>query len=369
MQKTKIQVIIIYICIKQLGSEAAKRDLEAKTQRSEEAKSVSDAAKCNILLSPLEGEKKFLSELCELRNFREGYKKYKTLDRATGCAMTDVGDKKGKIKMNENNLQQKQPNNLTTFLETNHSPLTIHHSLKRKTAFTLAEVLITLGIIGVVAALTLPSVINKYKAKQLETAFKKSSATVMTALNNTAVEMGYNNYNDLIACASVSENEVQNCVISNQEFIKDVNNVFEANLITINKMTLNDIINNKFDIPISTYNGAKKIGYRNMYGIRQTGNTLFILNDGSIVTSIDFYKHNPKEIDISFDTNGIKGPNRWGYDVFTFTTAWNLMCGKKGTSGGYSINSEYNGRGCYNYALKDVNPDDKTKGYWKSLYK
>ena len=44
---------------------------------------VSEAAKCDILISPLEGEKKFLGELCELRNFREGYKKYKTLDRAT----------------------------------------------------------------------------------------------------------------------------------------------------------------------------------------------------------------------------------------------------------------------------------------------
>ena len=39
--------------------------------------------KRNILISPLEGEKKFLSELCELRNFREGYKKYKNTDRAT----------------------------------------------------------------------------------------------------------------------------------------------------------------------------------------------------------------------------------------------------------------------------------------------
>ena len=54
-------------------------------RRRKEAKSVSEAAKqlrseaakCNILLSPLEGEKKFLSELCELRNFREGDKKYK----------------------------------------------------------------------------------------------------------------------------------------------------------------------------------------------------------------------------------------------------------------------------------------------------
>ena len=90
---------------KQLGSEAAKCNLEAKTKRSEEAKFVSEAAKklrseaakCNILFSPLEGEKKFLGELCELRNFREGYKKYKNSDRATKCAMTNVGDDLAKI--------------------------------------------------------------------------------------------------------------------------------------------------------------------------------------------------------------------------------------------------------------------------------
>ena len=65
------------------GVESNKADLEAKSV-SEAAKQLgSEAAKCNILISPLEGEKKFLSELCELRNFREGYKKYKTLDRAT----------------------------------------------------------------------------------------------------------------------------------------------------------------------------------------------------------------------------------------------------------------------------------------------
>ena len=52
----------------------------------------SKADKCNILISPLEGEKKFISELCELRNFRERYKKYKNSDRATECAMTNVGD-------------------------------------------------------------------------------------------------------------------------------------------------------------------------------------------------------------------------------------------------------------------------------------
>ena len=36
----------------------------------------------------------------------------------------------------------------------------------RGAGFTLAEVLITLGIIGVVAAMTLPSVIHNYKKKE-----------------------------------------------------------------------------------------------------------------------------------------------------------------------------------------------------------
>ena len=88
------------------GIDAKRQSLiqAAKQLRSEAAKffnvrefvDILSLVKRNILLSPLEGEKKFLSELCELRNFREGYKKYKNSDRATECAMTDVDDKKGK---------------------------------------------------------------------------------------------------------------------------------------------------------------------------------------------------------------------------------------------------------------------------------
>ena len=45
-------------------------------------------------------------------------------------------------------------------------------------AFTLAEVLITLGIIGVVAALTIPSLITNYKAHRLRSQFLKSYSVV-----------------------------------------------------------------------------------------------------------------------------------------------------------------------------------------------
>ena len=77
----------MFLAAKQLGSEEAKCDLDAKKQRCEDAnrqsllrfelfseiKKILDLIKRNILISPLEGEKKFLSEFCELRNIREGF--------------------------------------------------------------------------------------------------------------------------------------------------------------------------------------------------------------------------------------------------------------------------------------------------------
>ena len=46
------------------------------------------------------------------------------------------------------------------------SHFTFHSSLKKRAAFTLAEVLITIGIIGIVAAMTMPSLIANYQKKQ-----------------------------------------------------------------------------------------------------------------------------------------------------------------------------------------------------------
>ena len=53
--------------------------------------------------------------------------------------------------------------------------------MKRQNAFTLAEVLITLGIIGVVAAMTMPSLLNATQGKQYVTAYKRALATMSQA--------------------------------------------------------------------------------------------------------------------------------------------------------------------------------------------
>lgn len=56
--------------------------------------------------------------------------------------------------------------------------------------FTLAEVLITLGIIGIVAAMTLPSVINNSRNKQLEAGLKKAYSVIGQALDMYQAETG-----------------------------------------------------------------------------------------------------------------------------------------------------------------------------------
>ncbi len=65
----------------------------------------------------------------------------------------------------------------TTLLRTVHNPRHVarQHN-KRRAAFTLAEVLITLGIIGVVAAMTMPSLIQHYKKQTAETRLKHFSS-------------------------------------------------------------------------------------------------------------------------------------------------------------------------------------------------
>ncbi len=50
-----------------------------------------------------------------------------------------------------------------------------------KRGFTLAEVLITLAIIGVVAALTIPSVVRNYQELQYKTAYKKAYSDLSRA--------------------------------------------------------------------------------------------------------------------------------------------------------------------------------------------
>lgn len=62
--------------------------------------------------------------------------------------------------------------------------------IKTKIGFTLAEVLITLGIVGVIAALTLPILFREYEEQQIVSAFKKDFSDINGAVNSLKADNG-----------------------------------------------------------------------------------------------------------------------------------------------------------------------------------
>ena len=262
--------------------------------------------KRNILISPLEGEKKFLSKLCVLRNFREGDKKYKNTDCTTECAIVCVGEKKGKIKMNKNNLQQKQPNNPVAFLETNYSQFTTHHSLKRKFAFTLAEVLITLGVIGVVAVLTLPTLIANYKKQVIISKLNKVYSTISQAYISAKSDNG----------------ELQDWKLENYtESDKDDEDILYY-LLPYLKVLRFCGKSEKGCFPDVRYGSIGSTGFGvNIDSSKWYSNA--ILEDGSIISSITFRSNVGNEVVVSgfirVDVNGNNSPNVLGIDLFNFS--------------------------------------------------
>lgn len=61
---------------------------------------------------------------------------------------------------------------------------------KQKSAFTLAEVLITLGIIGVVAALTIPALVQNHRKHVVETRLEKFYSAINQAISLAESEFG-----------------------------------------------------------------------------------------------------------------------------------------------------------------------------------
>ena len=59
-----------------------------------------------------------------------------------------------------------------------------------KPAFTLAEVLITLGIIGIVAAMTMPSLIQNHQKRLTAERLKKMYTTLRTAIDLAELDNG-----------------------------------------------------------------------------------------------------------------------------------------------------------------------------------
>lgn len=239
--------------------------------------------------------------------------------------------------MNQDNLTRKKLNTLVAQYFRNFTD--------KNFAFTLAEVLITLAIVGITAVLIIPNVVNGYKRKQLEIQFKKADSIIEQALMNTKTELGIDSYADMI---KINRNDN---VRLEAEFA-EINKVFERQFKYVRKT------NN-----LHTYNDG--IRHESFWGndavyCNHLGNAPFyFLPDGMIISSVS-YDTRTIDIIIGVDINGAKGPNRRGYDIFAYGSHW--ACDPL-------MQASDNLVGCWAFAHKNINPINKSVSYWESLYR
>lgn len=224
--------------------------------------------------------------------------------------------------------------------------------------FTLAEVLITLGIIGVVAAITIPGLINSYKAHRLRSQFFKSYSTISQV------------YQQMVAddVSLYPEDYTSGSGKFYKTFMKylqapfDCGHNSEKNKKNIKPCYFAD--SSTTDTPYKTYSQKKEVST----GILDDGQ--IALQDGTLLLF-----ENAQTTDyiwVFVDLNGYNNPpNVWGYDLFTFQfsedgikpmgdtgttyTDSSLYCNK-------SSSSSFNGISCAHEAKN--NPD-----YFKSIAK
>ena len=100
-------------------------------------------------------------------------------------------------------------------------------------AFTLAEVLITLAIIGIVAALTIPSVISNYQQQEFKTGLKKAVSVLNEAIQMNISQDGETPYKrqgtDLNSASNTADSSrLQNYLTRHMSIIKKENGKFTA---------------------------------------------------------------------------------------------------------------------------------------------
>ena len=227
-----------------------------------------------------------------------------------------------KIMENLNQLdcdRQTQGNTLTRLrhplpkVEGNKCEHFTHCKRKKKCAFTLAEVLIVLGIIGVVAALTIPTLINSYEKQANLTAVKKAYSTLTQGFQMMMADTGCS---DLMCTgyfdATSSEDEDWNNRM--EQVIKKTfktNNIYKYGDETM---------------PEREIKYLKGTSDKSSQSFFYTGSFRFVMSDGMTVkiypagcektaySTESKLKNNCAGI--SVDTNGLKGPNTFGKDVF-----------------------------------------------------
>jgi len=218
---------------------------------------------------------------------------------------------------------------------------------KTKSAFTLAEVLITLVIIGVVAALTIPTAVTKYQKQETVSKLKK----IYSSLGQTT------------ARAIVDYGNVENWEMGagqNPDAALTFFNTYMGPYLSLSEKAQK--------LSLTSWN--KKYYYMNN-SEHEYGNKwvrAYLADGSSLTMNVSTSSDSNKWFQIFVDINGDKKPNRMGKDIFSFfyfvrydhseyqgkiLPAGIFLSRNELLSGAYSCNKNESGERCGALIIKD----------------
>lgn len=201
----------------------------------------------------------------------------------------------------------------------------------KKIGFTLSEILLTLAIVGIVAAITIPVIVANAKHQEILSLLRKNHSVIEQALRFYYIDYGI--------------------VPKGKDFeARTFKDVYKKHFIVVKDHGINDYYSSGKNYNVyKNYNGTNNL-YHYLFDDGQ-----FVLNDGTFVM-IENPAGSANRVMITVDVNGYnKKPNRLGRDLFMFQVNDEgklLPMGAEGTM--FSVEdycsktstSDFNGAGC-----------------------
>ena len=246
-----------------------------------------------------------------------------------------------------------------------------HHYYKRH-GFTLAEVLITLGVIGVVAVLTLTTVIPEIQNKQNIAKWKKEYSVINTAFNEVLADgVTICNYTQDGNCNGQSYTDEFVDALQTKLKVTDYCGI-STSYVPSNKLCDNYPTWSRKDVKFKWVGAANgSCSYRPLgvnsksqpssnspYGIgcyNLLGRLSILLNDGTVVYLGESHGGPWIVVDVN---NFTQGPNQFGRDVFAIKVTSNIKTDQhylKAMGAVGTFNKAQNGDTC------ECSPDMGTK--------
>lgn len=193
-------------------------------------------------------------------------------------------------------------------------------------AFTLSEVLVTVMIIGIIAGLTIPAIINSYQKNLTVNKLKKVYSQLIEAIKLAEIDYGDMSTWNL----NLSAREIGNRYLKNYLKIDNKKNALQVNS-NLNYKYMNGKI----------YSNAV---------LSSSNSAVITLIDGSLIFIDSWRPEDASFVTIYVDINGYKPPNTIGKDTFRLVLNKNLKTIGPEPSRGDCVNT---GESCIKKIIED----------------